>query len=195
MSDPNRLHISYSAFQFADESWTGRADRWTATFYTPSAPQVGTAVITRVIPGVHPNPFEAFDVDPGLLDRIPGVLFTEDGQLTPVLRDAFGYDPSVLLLLESVEVEPEWRGKGVGMSLAVTALRRLAGAPRSVAVTYPAPIHPQHTDGEECPYESDDPEVRRPDELATVALRKAWAKHGFRPLADGVYALPLRHSA
>jgi hypothetical protein len=89
-------------------------------------------------------------------------------------------------LLESVEVSEEWRGTGVGMRLAVEALRRLA-VPGALAVCYPAPIHPQHGPGEVCSYESDDPEVRRPDDEAVAKLRRGWEAHGFSLLADGVY--------
>ncbi|WP_145911040.1 hypothetical protein [Kitasatospora viridis] len=92
-------------------------------------------------------------------------------------------------LLESVEVKDDWRGKGVGMRLAVEALRRLA-VPRTLAVCYPAPIH-DHGPDEPCAYESDDPEVRRPDEEAVERLRRAWERHGFSHLDQGVYVMPL----
>ncbi|WP_280687521.1 MULTISPECIES: hypothetical protein [unclassified Kitasatospora] len=172
--------------QFADETWSGRADRWTATFYTPGESQIGTAVITRVLPGVTPNPRLALEADPGLLDRIPRVLFTDEGELAPALGQMA---PAMLLLLESVEVNDKWRGTGVGMALAVTALRRLA-VPGTVAACYPAPIH-THGPDEPCSFTSDDPEVRRPDEEATAALRKAWGRHGFTHLCEGVYAMAL----
>ena len=184
MPNPDRLHIAYAMHQFADEDWSARAERWTATFYTPSDPKgFGTATITRVIPGVTPTPGAALRVDLGFLDRIPRVIFTEDEGLVPVLNEM---NPSLLLLLESVHVTDEWRGKGVGMRLAVTALRRLA-VPGTVAVCYPAPLH-DHGPDEPCSYESDDPEVRRPDEEAVDKLRRAWERHDFRPLAEGVYA-------
>ncbi|MGF1429843.1 hypothetical protein [Kitasatospora sp. LaBMicrA B282] len=186
MSNPDRLHIAYSMYQFADETWTARAERWTATFYTPSDPEIGSAEITRVIPGVTPDPRRALEADPGLLDRIPRVIFAEDGSLVPAVAEA---GPTLLLLLESVHVTDQWRGKGVGMSLAVAALRRLA-VPGALAVCYPAPIH-DHGPDEPCSYASDDPEVRRPDEEAIVKLRRAWARHGFRPIGDGVYVLRL----
>jgi GNAT superfamily N-acetyltransferase len=184
-----RFAISYEARHYADVDWARKADRWTATFYLPDE-TVGTAVITRVIPGVTPNPREALATDPGLLDRIPRVIFAEDGQVVPELRAVLGYEPAVLLLLESVEVEQGWRGRGVGMQLAVTALRRLAGGPRTVAVCYPAPIH-DHGPDEPCSYDSDDPEVRQPDEEAMAKLRAAWERHGFKPLGEGVYAMAL----
>ncbi len=178
-----RFVIKYAAAHYADADWAQFAERWTATFYTASVPQVGTATITRVIPGVTPNPRRAFEVDPGLLDRIPRVIFVEDGGLVPALAEM---KPTLLLLLESVHVTDEWRGKGVGMRLAVTALRRLA-VPGAVAVCYPAPIH-DHGPDEPCSYASDDPEVRRPDEEAVDKLRRAWERHDFGPLAEGVYA-------
>ncbi|MCX4750361.1 hypothetical protein OG455_33450 [Kitasatospora sp. NBC_01287] len=184
----NRLVISYSSRHFSGADWSGRADRWTAAFYENDADQVlGSAVITRVIPGATPNPRAAFEADPGILDRIPRVIFTEDGGLAPVVAEL---RPSLLLLLESVEVKDEWRGKGVGMRLAVEALRRLA-VPGTLAVCYPAPVHPQHGPGEVCSYESDDPEVRRPDEEAVGKLRRAWERHGFSELAEGVYSRPV----
>ncbi|MEV7021843.1 hypothetical protein [Kitasatospora sp. NPDC093558] len=177
-----RFVISWTSTHYADADWAQFADRWTASFYTKTVPVFGTAVITRVIPGVTPNPRKAFDADPGLLDRIPRVIFTEDGELAPVVAEL---RPTLLLLLESVEVSDEWRGKGVGLSLAVEALRRLA-VPGSLAVCYPAPIH-DHGPDEPCSYDSDDPEVRRPDEEAVAKLRRAWEGHGFSLLADGVY--------
>ncbi|MDH6120475.1 GNAT superfamily N-acetyltransferase [Kitasatospora sp. GAS204A] len=187
--DPDRLHISYTMRQFADETWKERAERWTAKFYVPDL-KIGSAEITRVIPGVTPNPRLALEVDPGYLERIPRVVFTKDGSLAPAVAHL---NPTLLLLLESVHVTDEWRGKGVGMRLAVTALRRLA-VPGTVAVCYPAPLH-DHGPDEPCSYVSDDPEVRRPDEEAVGRLRKAWERHGFRPIGEGVYALALDRPA
>ncbi|MCX4749060.1 hypothetical protein OG455_26730 [Kitasatospora sp. NBC_01287] len=186
MVSPDRLHIEYTTRQFADETWTARADRWHISFYVPDE-TVGTAVITRVIPGATPDPRRALEADPGMLDRIPRVIFTEDGGLAPAV-DAMA--PRMLLLLESVEVEEKWRGQSVGMSLALTAMRRIA-VPGTVAVTYPAPIHLQHGPGEVCSYESDDPEVRWPDEEASEKLRQAWERRGFRPIGEAVYAMVL----
>ncbi|MFJ9694878.1 hypothetical protein [Kitasatospora sp. NPDC101183] len=179
-----RIVISYKSVHYENAKWSEFADRWTASFYTATDPVFGTAVITRVIPGVTPNPRKAFEADPGLLDRIPRVIFTEDGELAPVVAEL---RPCLLLLLESVEVSQEWRGKGIGMRLAVEALRRLA-VPGTLAVCYPAPVHPVHGPDEVCSYESDDPMVRRLDDEAVEKLRRAWGKHGFSLLTDGVYA-------
>ncbi|MFF7634183.1 hypothetical protein ACFZB9_13660 [Kitasatospora sp. NPDC008050] len=180
----DRLVIQYESRHFADVGWSLKADRWQAHFYENGADRkAGGAVITRVIPGVTPNPRAALEVDPGLLDRIPRVIFTEDGGLVPALAEM---RPPLLLLLESVHVTDEWRGKGMGMRLAVAALRRLA-VPGTVAVCYPAPIH-DHGPDEPCSYTSDDPEVRRPDEEAVAKLQQAWERHGFRPIGDHVYA-------
>ncbi|MFD4535335.1 hypothetical protein ACFWNL_13575 [Kitasatospora sp. NPDC058397] len=179
----DRIVISYQSRHFAGTDWKARADRWTASFYLNDGDTVfGTATMTRVIPGATPNPRAALELDPGLLDRIPRVIFTEDGGLVPILAELC---PSLLLLLESVEVSAEWRGKGVAMRLAVEALRRLA-VPGALAVCYPAPIH-DHGPDEPCSYDSDDPEVRRPDEEAIEKLRRAWEEHGFSLLAEGVY--------
>ncbi|MCX4745404.1 hypothetical protein OG455_07695 [Kitasatospora sp. NBC_01287] len=100
------------------------------------------------------TPGAVLRVDLGFLDRIPRVIFTEDGGLVPALAEM---KPTLLPLLEAVHVADERRGKGVGMRLAVTALRRLA-VPGTVAVCYPAPLH-DHGPDEPCAYESDDPEV------------------------------------
>ncbi|WP_329562494.1 hypothetical protein [Kitasatospora sp. NBC_01266] len=80
----------------------------------------------------------------------------------------------------------EWRGKGVGMHLAAAALRRLA-VPGAVAVCYSTPTH-DHGPDEPCSYASDDPEARRPDEEAIAKLRRAWERHGFESIGEGVYA-------
>ncbi len=187
MTDQERFLIAYESRHFADADWTARADRWTASFYTEADTRVfGTAVITRVVPGVTPNPRSVFDADPGLLDRIPRVIFAEDGELVPGLAKV---NPSLLLLLESVHVTDQWRGKGVGMRLAVTALRRLA-VPGALAVCYPAPIH-DHGPDEPCSYESDDPEIRRPDDEAVAKLQKAWEQRGFTEFDQAVYTMTL----
>jgi hypothetical protein len=184
----DRFLISYESRHFVDTDWTQRADRWMASFYTQTDTSIfGTAAITRVVPGITPNPRVALETDPGLLDRIPRVIFTEGGEMVPAVADMH---PTLLLLLESVEVNEKWRGKGVGMSLAITALRHLATGPGAVAVCYPAPIH-DHGPDEPCSYDSDDPEVRRPDEEAMAKLRAAWERHGFKPIGEGIYAMAL----
>lgn len=78
-----RFVISWTSAHYADADWTQFADRWKASFYTKVDPVFGTAVITRVIPGVTPNPRRAFEADPGVLDRIPRVIFDEEGGLVP----------------------------------------------------------------------------------------------------------------
>ncbi|WP_327073357.1 hypothetical protein OG196_15315 [Kitasatospora purpeofusca] len=181
-----RLVISYESRHFEDVNWSRNADRWTASFYENGGKVFGTADITRIVPGVTPNPREALGLDPGLLDRIPRVIFGEDGKLVPGLAKL---NPSLLLLLESVHVTDKWRGKGVGMRLAVAALRHLA-VPGAVAVCYPAPIH-DHGPDEPCSYESDDPEIRRPDEEAVAKLQKAWERQGFAEFDQAVYTLLL----
>ncbi|MDY0811524.1 hypothetical protein [Kitasatospora purpeofusca] len=187
MTDQDRFLIAYESRHYEDADWKVQADRWTASFYTAADTRIfGTAVITRVVPRVTPNPRSVFDADPGLLDRIPRVIFTEDGELVP---DLAKMNPSLLLLLESVHVTDEWRGKGVGMRLAVAALRQLA-VPGAVAVCYPAPIH-DHGPDELCSYESDDPEIRRPDEEAVAKLQAAWKRWGFVELDQAVYTLAL----
>ncbi|WP_328957768.1 hypothetical protein [Kitasatospora purpeofusca] len=187
MTVQDRFLIAYESRHYEDADWGAQADRWTASFYTAADTTVfGTAVITRVVPGVTPNPREVFEADPGLLDRIPRVIFTEDGGLVPELAKM---RPSLLLLLESVHVTDDWRGKGVGMRLAVAALRQLAVS-GTVAVCYPAPIH-DHGPDEPCSYESDDPEIRRPDEEAVAKLQKAWERQGFAQFDQAVYIMAL----
>ncbi|MEV7601185.1 hypothetical protein AB0O91_27850 [Kitasatospora sp. NPDC089797] len=182
MEPLQRFALSYEMRHFAEANWARKAERWSVTFYLPDE-RVGTAEITRVIPGVTPNPHAALEADPGLLDRIPRVVFTDTGELSAPVA---ALRPTLLLLLESVEVKAKWRGTGVGTGLAVTALRRLA-VPGAVAVCYPAPIH-DHGPDEPCSFTSQDPEVRRPDEEAMARLRRAWGRHGFAPIGEGVHA-------
>lgn len=86
MTVQDRFLIAYESRHYEDADWGAQADRWTASFYTEADTTVfGKAVITRVVPGVTPNPREAFEADPGVLDRIPRVIFTEDGDLVPEL--------------------------------------------------------------------------------------------------------------
>lgn len=70
---------------------------------------------------------------------------------------------------------------------APNSLRRPA-IPGALAVCYSAPIH-EHGPEQPCGYESDDPEIRRPDEEAVERLRPAWQRHGFWHPDQGVYTM------
>ena len=86
-----------------------------------------------------------------------------------------------ILILNSVRLIPEWRGFGLGILLAGTAIKKLSGGVRA-AVCYPAPT------GEPADGQPDSPAAL---EQAIEALSRAWAQLGFEHFRDGVHVLDL----
>ena len=80
-----------------------------------------------------------------------------------------------------MRLTPGWRGFGLGVLLAGTAIKKLSGGVRA-AVCYPAPID-EPDDGE-----PDGPAAR---EQAIEALSRVWARLGFEHFRDGVHILDL----
>lgn len=83
---------------------------------------------------------------------------------------------SHLLVLERVWVTPEYRGNGLGPTIAAAVITRLSRGCR-LAACYPAPFEGA------CRPEEREREIE--------ALGRIWAKVGFRPWRDGVWMLDL----
>ena len=86
------------------------------------------------------DPFGLLDGEEADLGLIAGTIFdARTGQLDPDLDDLLEPMGDRILILSSVRLTPEWRGFGLGVLLAGTAIKKLSGGVRA-AVCYPAPI-------------------------------------------------------
>jgi len=163
------------------ESWHVSAD-----VFDDSGTQVkshaGDMIIVVVDACQTRDPFGLLDGEDADLGAIAGTIFdVRTGQLDPDLDDLLEPLGDRILILSSVRLTPGWRGFGLGVLLAGTAIKKLFGGARA-AVCYPAPID------EPASTESDSPAAR---EQAIKALSRAWAQLGFEHFKNGVHVLDL----
>ncbi|MDN3351335.1 hypothetical protein [Actinomadura sp. DC4] len=127
------------------------------------------------------DPFGLLDDEEADLGLVAGAIFNvRSGRLDQELDDLIEPLGSRILILNSVRLAPRWRGFGLGVLFAGTAIRKLSGGARA-AVCYPAPLG--ETD------EGELSEARR--ERAVNKLGKVWAQLGFEHFRDGVHVLDL----
>lgn len=163
------------------ESWHVSADVFDDSG-TQVKSHVGDMIIVVVDVYQTRDPFSLLDGEDADLGAIAGTIFdARTGQLDPDLDNLLEPLGDRILILNSVRLTPEWRGFGLGVLLAGTAIKKLSGGARA-AVCYPAPI--------------DEPADREPDspaarEQAIEALSRAWAQLGFEHFRDGVHVLDL----
>lgn len=163
------------------ESWHVSADVFDDSG-THVKSHVGDMIIVIVDIYQTRDPFGLLDGEDADLGAIAGTVFdARTGQLDPDLDDLLEPLGDRILILNSVRLTPEWRGFGLGVLLAGTAIKKLSGGVRA-AVCYPAPID-EPADGE--------PDSHAPREQAIEALSRAWAQLGFEHFKDGVHVLDL----
>ena len=143
------------------------------------------------------DPFGLLDGEDADLGLVAEVIFDPAaGGLYPRLDEVLQPLGSRILILSAVRLAPAWRGFGLGVLLAGTALRKLSGGARA-GVCYPAPLDDPAT-GEGFDEDIDrggdhaeglnDPVGRQ---RAVTALGEVWAQLGFEPFRDGVHVLDL----
>ena len=163
------------------ESWHVSADVFDDSG-TRVKSHVGDMIIVVVDVYQTRDPFGLLDGEDADLGVIAGTVFdARTGQLDPDLDDLLEPLGDRILILNSVRLIPEWRGFGLGVLLAGTAIKKLSGGVRA-AVCYPAPTG-EPADGE--------PDSHAPREQAIEALTRAWAQLGFDHFRDGVHVLDL----
>lgn len=122
---------------------------------------------------VHRDLWSQRDAISGDLVWVGGALLDPDGDLHEDLADSTNGVGSNLLILNSVQVAPKWRGYGVGAYLAGEALLSMDGDAQCVA-TVPAPM--------------DDSEGEA-KHRAIRKLERVWAQLGFEPYVGGAWVL------
>jgi hypothetical protein len=144
-ADPWLIGLTYSHQQRwwftgddEPEGWAVSADLADPD-HTHKASHVGDLEIVLVYLECTRNPFDVLDVEDALLGRIAEILFDPaTGQLDPLLDAQLEPLGSRLLILKTAQLTPEWRGFGLGVLLAGTAIKKLSGGVR-FAVCDPAP--------------------------------------------------------
>lgn len=174
-------HRWWSGTNEEPESWHVSAD-----VFDDSGMHVKSHVgdMTIVVIDVYQthDPFGLLDGEDADLGAIAGTIIdARTGELDPDLDDLLEPMGDRILILSSVRLTPGWRGFGLGVLLAGTAIKKLSGGVRA-AVCYPAPIDELNDE------EPDSPAAR---EQAIAALGKVWARLGFEHFRDGVHVLDL----
>jgi hypothetical protein len=188
-ADPWRIDLTYRHRQrwwfsgdTEPEAWQVSADVFDDSG-THRIFHVGDMEIVVIDPDQTTDPFGMLDGEDADLGRIAETVFDPaTGQLAPALDDQLEPHGSRILILVSVRLGPKWRGFGLGVLLAGTAIKKLSGGVRT-AVCQPAPLRdPQEGD-------VDQDLVER--EVAIACLSKVWSQLGLEHFRDGVHILDL----
>lgn len=131
------------------------------------------------------NPYEALDAESGGLSHIADALFEHSGEMRPEvdeLIEAFG---SGLLVVDTLQLVPRWRGHGLGPLVMGMVIECLGEGKRFVAL-HAAPA--EYLDGEG----NEVGELSEADWNAAVQkLGTLWAQLGFQTASGDVWVLDL----
>jgi GNAT superfamily N-acetyltransferase len=128
------------------------------------------------------DPFSLLDGESGDLGHIAATMFRPGTNGLDEQLEIFG---GRLLILDTVQLTPRWRGFGLGAMLAGTAIKKLSADAR-FAACYPAPL-----DDNPSPAAEQTPEGQATRRKAIAALGRTWARLGFEHFRDGVQVLDL----
>lgn len=144
----------------------------------PPTPQpVGEVDVIVVDLLTCPDPWQALDSSNEHIAHIGEVLFDiNTGQLVEELASRFQPVGRRLLLLDRIELQPEWQGQNVAALIAAEALDQLRAGAR-LAVCLPGPL--------DRPEQMPDEEYQR----AVTRMQGVWSQLGFHPFREGVWIL------
>jgi GNAT superfamily N-acetyltransferase len=184
--DPWSVQLTYQH----DQRWWFDANQepasWhvSADVYDDSGTHIDSHVgdITIVLVDIDDtdDPFGLLDGEDADLGLIAEAIFNPaTGGLDPELNQRLQPLGTKLLILGAVRLSPQWRGFGLGVLLAGTAIKKLSSGARA-AVCYPAPL--------DTTPEPADPVERA---LAIATLGEVWAQLGFEHFRHEVHLLDL----
>lgn len=157
-------------------------ERWTVEASTPRG-RVGELHVLVLDLAQCRDPWGALDSSNDELAHIGDVLFDMNtGQLAESLDSALPRGGQRVLVLDRVELAPQWQGHNVAALLAAETIDELRTGVR-VAVCLPAPLEPE-------PDQSDEDAER-----AVERMKRVWSQVGFRPFRSGVWLLEPDHRA
>lgn len=166
--DPWDIQLSYQHGQrwWFDDDTEPNEWRISADIYddggTHLESHIGDFVVTVIDLDATHNPFMLLDGEDATLGLIAEAIFDHSGRaLRPELANHIEPFGSRLLILNSAQLTSPWRGFGLGVLLAGTAIKKLSAGAR-IAACYPAPL-------------SDTPEQDPIDHaLAIATLQEVW---------------------
>lgn len=175
-SQMNTVSMTYSMEQYLGNDLPA-VQEWevAACASDPNGLAIETIARISLVKGslLHHDLWSQLDAISGDLEWVGGALLDPDGDLHGDLADSMNGVGSSLLILNSVDVVPGWRGYGVGVYLAGEALLAMDGDAHCVA-TVPAPM------------DDSEGEVRQ---RAIRKLERVWAQLGFEPYRGGAWVL------
>jgi GNAT superfamily N-acetyltransferase len=137
---------------------------------------VGTLSVVALDLVACDDPWGALDSSNEDISHIGDVVFDEmTGQLSPELDARLAHTGERVLVIDRVELEPDWRGHGVAALLLAETLDRMRAGVRA-AVCLPAPLH--RTGEAQDSYETG---LRR--------MQQVWQEVGFEQFREGVWLL------
>lgn len=183
-ADPGAIELSYThrhgLFDTGDaepEIWNVTADVWSGEDEPDD--HVGNLELVRIDPYRLADALlvlDSYDADLGLIAAT--VLDEHAGGLNRGLAARLEVHGNDLLIVHEIQLDPKWRGHGLGALLAGLAIRRLSGGCQA-AVCYPAPLDWD---------ENGDPDRW---DTAVAALSTVWSRLGFQHFRNGVHVLDL----
>jgi hypothetical protein len=155
-------------------------ERWTAEATCPAGP-VGELHVLLLDLTQCRDPWGALDSSNDDLALMGDVVFDMNtGQLAELLDSSLQRVGQRVLVLDRVELVPQWQGHNVAALLTAETIDQLRTGVR-VAVCLPAPL-------ERGPDESDEDYERSVERMKGV-----WSQVGFRPFRSGVWLLEPNH--
>lgn len=130
------------------------------------------------------NTFDVLDDQTADLGHIAGVIFDPaTGDMRPEMEDHIEFTGHGMLIIDSVWLEPSWRGHGLGPLLVGMVIEHL-GAARQLVALQPAPTERRDGAGNVVEDISD---AER--EVAMEKLGELWAQVGFEHVDNNVWVL------
>ncbi|MFI9811376.1 hypothetical protein [Saccharothrix variisporea] len=131
------------------------------------------------------DPFGELDAETADLSDIAAAVFDSSGDLDASLDDMVEAFGSGMLVIDTVRLEPAWRGYGLGPLCVGLMIERLA-AGRRLVVLRAAPAERRTAKGEVVEESSD---AER--DIAVAKLGRLWSRLGFEHFKDEVWVLDL----
>lgn len=132
------------------------------------------------------DPFAILDDETADLGHIGGVLFDEDtGELVSDLEDQIDGLGDGVLIIDSVQLDPAWRGRGLGPLLVGMVIEYLGAGRRFVALQA-APTERRNAAGEVVDKISDGERGAAKEKLGAL-----WSQLGFEFFKDDIWILDL----
>ncbi|HET8602251.1 MAG TPA: hypothetical protein VFL99_18145 [Segeticoccus sp.] len=177
------VRLELSTARRLGEPATG-LEQWQVTASVPGADgadrPVGTLSVMALDLVACEDPWGALDSSNEDIAHIGDVVFDEmTGQLSPELDARLAKTGERVLVIDRVELEPEWQGHGLAALLLAETLERMRGGVRA-AVCLPAPLHRAG-------------EAQADYDTSLQRMQQVWREVGFEQFREGVWLLEPNH--